>query len=88
MREAIASRPMQVFVRCADARALAAWLIGWACVQSVSFGVDAKILTAEVTDMGDFRLRLGDLMAERELGLDILNPLDDNLSAVFSYLVA
>jgi ABC-2 type transport system ATP-binding protein len=88
VRQAIASRPMHVFVRCTDARALAASLIGWPCVQSVTFGADAKILTAEVTDMGDFRLRLGDLMAERELGLDLLNPLDDNLSAVFSYLVA
>ncbi len=88
VRQAIASRPMHVFVRCADARALASDLIGWPCVQSVSFGSEGKTLTAEVTDMGDFRLRLGDIMAERELGLEILNPLDDNLSAVFSYLVA
>ncbi len=88
VRQAIASRPMNVFVRCADARNLAAALITWPCVQSVSFGTEGKALTTEVTDMGDFRVRLGDLMADRELGLEILNPLDDNLSAVFSYLVA
>ena len=87
VREAIASRPMHIFLRCADARSLATEMISWSSVHAVSFGSEGRALTAEVTDMGDFRAKLGDLMAEREVGLEILNPLDDNLSAVFSYLV-
>ncbi len=88
VRQAIASRPMRVFMRCAQARSLASEMIGWDCLASLSFGSDGRSLTAEVSDTGAFRTRLSDLMAERDLGLEILNPLDDNLAAVFSYLVA
>jgi ABC-2 type transport system ATP-binding protein len=88
VREAIASRPLKVFLRCADARTLASALIAWPTVASVTFGGDGHNLTVEVTDAADFRGRLGRLLADREVGLEILNPLDDNLAAVFSYLVA
>jgi ABC-2 type transport system ATP-binding protein len=88
VRQAISSRPMRVFIRCADGRALASDLIQWPSVHSVSFGADARALTVEVSDMGDFRARLARVFAEKDLGLEILNPLDDNLAAVFSYLVA
>jgi len=76
-----------MFVRCADGRKLASELIAWPMVKSVSFGADGKNLTAEVTDAHDFRQRLCTLLADREVGIEILNPLDDNLAAVFSYLV-
>lgn len=88
VREAIASRPMRVFLRCADARGLATEFISWPAVHSVAFGSDGRTLTVEVSDMGGFRTSLGDLLARRDVGLEILNPLDDNLAAVFSYLVA
>lgn len=88
VREAIASRPLKMFVRCADGRKLASELIAWPTVKSLSFGSDGKNLTAEVTDAQEFRQRLCALLAEREVGLEILNPLDDNLAAVFSYLVS
>ncbi len=87
VREAIASRPMRVFLRCADNRELASELIPWTSVQSVAFSGDGNSLNVEVSDMADFRRRLVDLLAERDMGLEILNPLDDNLAAVFSYLV-
>ena len=87
VREAIASRPLKMFVRCADGRKLASELIAWPMVKSVSFGADGKNLTAEVTDAHEFRQRLCALLADREVGIEILNPLDDNLAAVFSYLV-
>ena len=88
VRKAIASRPLKVFVRSLDARSLASALIAWPSVASVSFAGDGRNLTVEVSDAADFRERLNDLLSEREVGLEILNPLDDNLSAVFSYLVA
>ncbi len=88
VRQAIASRPLKVFLRCAEPRELASALVSWASVASVSFGGDGRNLTVEVADARDFQERLMALLAEREVGLEILNPLDDNLAAVFSYLVA
>lgn len=88
VRKAISSRPMRIFLRVANARQLAVELVAWHSVHSVSFGKEAGSLTVEVGDAADFRERLTLLLAERETGVEILNPLDDNLSAVFSYLVA
>ena len=88
VREAIASRPMRIYVRCADARGLASQVMAWPSVRSLNFSPDGKGLTLEVLDLGEFRRALAAVLSERELGIEILNPLDDNLAAVFSYLVA
>ena len=88
VREALASRPLKVFLRCADGRALGAALVSWPTVASLTFAPDGRGVTAEVTDAGAFYAALGKFLAERDLGLEILNPLDDNLAAVFQYLVA
>lgn len=88
VREAIASRPMRIYVRCADARELAAQVMAWPSVRSLEFAPDGKGLTLEVLDLGEFRRALAAVLAEREMGIELLNPLDDNLAAVFSYLVA
>ena len=88
VREAIQSRPLQVFIRSENGRRLGSALISWTMVKSLSFGGDDRSLTVEVTDAGAFYEQLGRLLAEEDVGLEILNPLDDNLSAVFQYLVA
>jgi ABC-2 type transport system ATP-binding protein len=88
VRQAIASRPMRIFLQCADNRLLASQLLAWPSVTSVALGPDDRNLTVEVRDVGDFRTRLTQLLADRDVGFEILNPLDDNLAAVFSYLVA
>ncbi len=88
VRQAIAGRPMRIFLRVSNGRAMAERLIGWNCVHSLVFEAEERNLTVEVTDTADFQRRLTALLAEGDAGLEILNPLDDNLSAVFSYLVA
>jgi len=88
VREAIQSRPLKVFIRSRDGREMASRMIAWPMVKSLAFGLDDRTLTAEVTDAGAFYESLGGLLAEEDLGLEILNPLDDNLAAVFEYLVA
>ncbi len=88
VREAISSRPLKVFLRCAEARALGSLLVAWSTVVSLGFAADGRSLTVEVSDAGAFYEELGRLLAQRDLGLEILNPLDDNLAAVFQYLVA
>ena len=87
VREAIAGRPLQVFIRCRSGREIAPELVGWPTVKSISFGADDRSITVEVTDAAAFYGRLGKLLASSEVGLEIINPLDDNLSAVFQYLV-
>lgn len=87
VREAIASRPLRISLRCADGRRLGASLVAWPTVKSLEFGEDSKNLTIEVTDAGGFYAELGKLMANEDFGLEILNPLDDNLASVFQYLV-
>jgi ABC-2 type transport system ATP-binding protein len=87
VREAIQSRPMRIFLRCADARILGAELSGWPCVHSVSFSPDGRGLTVEVGEAGRFYRDLTALLSKRDLGIEIINPLDDNLAAVFEYLV-
>ena len=88
VREAISARPLQIFLRCRSARELATALVTWPSVKSLSFGTDERNLTVETTDAASFYAALGKLLAESELGIEILNPLDDNLAAVFQYLVA
>jgi ABC-2 type transport system ATP-binding protein len=88
VREAISSRPLKVFMRCARARELGAAIVSWPTVHSLAFGGEGKTVTVEVTDAGGFYASLGRFLAENDMGLEILNPLDDNLAAVFQYLVA
>jgi ABC-2 type transport system ATP-binding protein len=88
VREAISARPLRVFLRCRSARDLAAALVEWPSVTSLAFGSDARNLTVETSDAASFYARLGRFFADQEMGLEILNPLDDNLAAVFEYLVA
>ncbi len=88
VREAISSRPLKVFMRCAHARELGAAIVSWPTVHSLAFGGEGKAVTVEVTDAGGFYASLGRFLAENDIGLEILNPLDDNLAAVFQYLVA
>jgi ABC-2 type transport system ATP-binding protein len=88
VREAISARPLQVFLRCRSSRELATALVGWPSVTSLAFGADARNLTVETSDAAAFYSGLGRFLAENEMGLEILNPLDDNLAAVFQYLVA
>lgn len=88
VREAISARPLQVFLRCRSARELALALVAWPSVKSLSFGADERNLTVETADAAAFYAALGTLLAQTDLGLEVLNPLDDNLAAVFQYLVA
>jgi len=87
VREAIHSRPLRIFLRCADARLMGAELSAWPCVLSVSFSPDGRGITLEVSEAGRFYRDLTALLSKRDLGIEIINPLDDNLAAVFEYLV-
>ena len=86
IRELIDTHPHTVHIRAADPRALAARLIHDAGVTRVAFDTDA--LTVETRQPDAFYRRITDLAASGEAGTiaEVTSP-DDNLQAVFSYLV-
>jgi ABC-2 type transport system ATP-binding protein len=86
IRELIDTHPHTVHIKAADPRALAARLIHDEGVTRVAFDTDA--LTVETRQPDAFYRRITDLAASGEAGAiaEVTSP-DDNLQAVFSYLV-
>jgi ABC-2 type transport system ATP-binding protein len=86
IRELIDTHPHTVHVKAADPRALAARLIHDEGVTRVAFDSDA--LTVDTRQPDAFYRRITDLAASGEAGAiaEVTSP-DDNLQAVFSYLV-
>jgi ABC-2 type transport system ATP-binding protein len=86
IRELIDTHPHTVHVRAAAPRALAARLIGDEGVTSITFEPEA--ITVETRQPDVFYQRITELAASGEAGAiaEVTSP-DDNLQAVFSYLV-
>lgn len=86
IRELIDTHPHTIHVRAADPRTLAARLIHDAAVTRVAFEADA--VSVETRQPDAFYQRLTELAASGEAGAihEVTSP-DDNLQAVFSYLV-
>ena len=86
IRALIDEHPHTVFVRSSDPRELARRLLSHDDVLSLRFGDGS--LTIETARPEDFYLRLTELAATREAGTieEVTSP-DDNLQAVFKYLV-
>lgn len=86
IRELIDEHPHTVYVRAADPRALAQRFLAEDDVRSLKFEEDAVIVETSKPDA--FYTRLTALAASGDLGevLEVTSP-DDNLQAVFQYLV-
>jgi ABC-2 type transport system ATP-binding protein len=86
IRDLIDTHPHTVFVRGADPRALARRFLAEDDVLSMKFEKDAVIVETARPD--SFYARLTDLAASGEAGpIDEVQSPDDNLQAVFKYLV-
>ena len=85
LRDRLPDRPHRLRLRAAEPRALAAALTAWPQVEGVAVHDDA----VEVSLLGqrDFYERLTALAADWQGGLREIAPLDDDLAAVFGYLV-
>ena len=85
LRDRLPDRPHRLRLRAAEPRALAAALTMWPQVEGVAVHDDA----VEVALLGqrDFYERLTALASEWQGGLHEITPLDDDLAAVFGYLV-
>ena len=87
IRDLIEAHPHMVAVKCADARGLAAQLLKEDDVSKVHFGPDGRSLVIETTNRDRFFTRLLSWLVETGMEVEEITSPDDNLQAVFDYLV-
>ncbi len=87
IRGLIDKHPHNIYIRCSEARRLAGILVDFADVESIRFNADGKVLTVESRQPDEFYERLPDLLLRNEIELEEITSPDDNLQAVFHYLV-
>ncbi|MCB9889886.1 MAG: ABC transporter ATP-binding protein [Planctomycetes bacterium] len=85
LRDRLPARPHRLRVRGAAARQLAAQLVAWPDVVAVEVADEA--IDVSLTGAASFYERLTALAATWPGGIDEILPLDDDLAAVFGYLV-
>ena len=87
IRGLIDRHPHQVSVRCPRPRQLAARLIDGDFVSGVEFAADGRGLTVRTGQRDRFYAELMRLAAEPGAGVEEITAPDDNLQAVFDYLI-
>jgi len=87
IRDLIESHPHLVSVRCAEPRRLAALLLEEENVVKVTFGADARSLVVETRNRDKFFSLLLSLIVKNRMEVEEITSPDDNLQAVFDYLV-
>jgi ABC-2 type transport system ATP-binding protein len=87
IRDLIESYPHMISVRCADARAVAARFVHDASILKMSFSPDGRSLVVETHNRDAFFSRLQSVVLESGIEVEEISSPDDNLQAVFDYLV-
>ncbi len=87
IRKLIDTHPLQVTIRCDNVNVLTARLLEFEDVQSVQFDRDKNQLTVETNRPDDFHLRLPKIALDNNVKIHSLWSPDENLEAVFDYLV-
>jgi ABC-2 type transport system ATP-binding protein len=87
IRDLIDTHPHLVAIRCPEPRALAARFLADDHVLKVDFPADGRSLLVETNNRDRFFSRLGRLIAADAVEVEEITSPDDNLQAVFDYLV-
>ena len=87
IRELIDEHPHHVTLTTSDPRGLAAELIADPAVVSVRFDEESRSVTAETIKPEEFYKRIPQLVTRKGMRVDEMSSPDDNLEAVFDYLV-
>jgi len=87
IRDLIDKHPHNIYIHCSDPRRLAELVVRFPDVVSVRFHPERNALTVESRQPDAFYERLPDLLLENEIELEEITSPDDNLQAVFHYLV-
>ncbi len=87
IRDLIDKHPHKISVKCADPRALASGLLEQPSVRAIQFGPEAETVVFETQDRDAFFGLLTRLIVENGQDIEEITSPDDNLQAVFDYLV-
>ena len=87
VRDLIESHPHMISVRSPQARTVAAALVDDASVRKMTFGADGRSLVVETPNRDAVFGRLQAVVVARGIEVEEITSPDDNLQAVFDYLV-
>jgi ABC-2 type transport system ATP-binding protein len=87
VRSEVDDRPMQILVRCSQPHALAASLFTALHVVEVKVNPDGRGLLVRTRDAAAFHRLLNRLVLEHELDVEAVAPADDDVGAVYQYLI-
>ena len=87
VRSEVKEHPMQILVRCDEAHRLAAGLLSEAHVVEVKVHPDGRGLSVRTRDAAAFHRLLNRVVLEAGLDLEALSPADDDVGAVYQYLI-
>ena len=87
IRDLIEAHPHMISIRSSDPRALAARFVGEPSVLKMTFGPDGRTLVVETRKRDDIFGRLAPVVLVAGIEVDEISSPDDNLGAVFEYLV-
>jgi ABC-2 type transport system ATP-binding protein len=87
VRDEMEEHPMQILIRCDQPAKLAAYVFAQNHVVEARLHDDRRGLFVKTKDADRFYLLLNRAVAEGELNVESVAPVDDDLSAVYQYLI-
>ena len=87
VRDEMEEHPMQILIRCDQPAKLAAYVFEQNHVVEARLHDDRRGLVVKTRDADRFYLMLNRAVAEGELNVETVAPIDDDLSAVYQYLI-
>ena len=87
VRTEVTDHPMQMLVRCHRPHVLAAGLFAAEHVVEVRIHPDGQGLLVRTRDAAAFHRQLNRIVLETEIGLEAVSPADDDVGAVYQYLI-
>jgi ABC-2 type transport system ATP-binding protein len=87
VRDEMEEHPMQILIRCDNPSKLAAVVFGQDHVVEARLHEDRRGLFVRTRDADQFYLLLNRVVADGEINVESIAPVDDDLSAVYQYLI-
>ena len=87
VRDEMEEHPMQILIRCDQPAKLAAYVFGKNHVVEARLHDDRRGLFVKTRDADRFYLMLNRAVAEGEFSVETVAPVDDDMSAVYQYLI-
>jgi len=87
VRDEMEEHPMQILIRCDKPSKLAAYVFAQDHVVEARLHEDRRGLFVKTRDADRFYLLLNEVVADGEINMESVAPVDDDLSAVYQYLV-